>query len=179
MANIVRRGSGQNVPSYVTGTEWDPFRLMSNLLGWDPFREMTPSTQQTGETGMFLPRFEVKETKDGYLFLADVPGVKENDIDISLTGNRLTISGKREAEEHNEGDRFFAYERAYGTFSRSFTLPEGTDPENVRADLKNGVLQVLLPKKPEMQPRKITLQGGNSGSQQIGTNVNKGQKANA
>jgi HSP20 family protein len=146
---------------------------MGNLLGWDPFREMSPATPQV-ESGMFLPRFEVKETKDGYLFLADVPGVNEKDIDISLTGNRLTISGKRDVEEHHENDRFFAYERSYGTFSRSFTLPEGTDAEHVRADLKNGVLKVLLPKKPELQPRKIAIQGGNDTGTQL-----KGQKANA
>jgi len=173
MANIVRRNPGQNAPSYLPTTEWDPFRLMNNLLGWDPFREMSPATQQV-ESGMFMPRFEVKETKEGYLFLADVPGVNEKDIDISLTGNRLTISGKRDVEEHHENDRFFAYERSYGTFSRSFTLPEGTDAEHVRADLKNGVLKVLLPKKPELQPRKITLQGGNDTGTQL-----KGQKANA
>lgn len=173
MANIIRRSSGQNLPSYVSGNEWDPYRLMSNLLGWDPFREMSPAAPQA-DTGMFMPRFEVKETKDGYHFLADLPGVKEGDVEISLTGNRLTISGKREAEEHSENDRFFAYERSYGTFSRSFTLPEGTDPDSVRADLKHGVLKVLLPKKPELLPRKISIQSG----AETGTQL-KGQKANA
>ena len=94
----------------------------------------------------------MKENKDGYVFRADLPGVREDDLDISLTGNRLTISGKREQEKHEQGDTYYANERSYGSFSRAFTLPDGTDAENVRADLKNGVLQVTVPKKPEVQP---------------------------
>jgi HSP20 family protein len=70
----------------------------------------------------------------------------------------LTISGQREEEKKDEGDRYFAYERSYGTFSRSFTLPEGADTEHVRAELKDGVLTIVVPKKPEVQPRRIDVQ---------------------
>jgi len=83
------------------------------------------------------------------------PGVREEDLDISLTGNRLTVSGKREEEHREEDDRYYAYERSYGSFSRSFTLPEGGDVDHARADLSNGVLTVTLPKRPEVQPKKI------------------------
>ena len=79
------------------------------------------------------------------------------DLEIALTGNRLTISGKREQEKHEQGDTYYASERSYGSFSRAFTLPDGTDGENVKAELKNGVLEVVVPKKPEVQPRKITI----------------------
>ncbi|MFN7135345.1 MAG: Hsp20/alpha crystallin family protein, partial [Myxococcales bacterium] len=107
----------------------------------------------------FVPRFEVKETKDGYVFKADLPGVDEKDVDVSLTGNRLTISGRREAEERKEGETYFAYERSFGSFSRTFTLPEGVDTEHVDAELKNGVLTIQLGKRAEMKPRKIALKG--------------------
>jgi HSP20 family protein len=129
-------------------------RIVRELMGWDPFAEMLPVA---GETLAFTPRFEVKETKDAYVFKADLPGIDEKDLDITLTGNRLTVSGKREAEAKEESDRYYAFERSYGSFTRSFTLPEGADAEHADADLKNGVLVVSISKKPEHQPRKISL----------------------
>jgi HSP20 family protein len=102
----------------------------------------------------------VKETKDAYVFKVDLPGIDEKDLEISLTGNRLTVSGKREAEQRDENDRFYAYERSYGSFSRSFTLPDGADVEDADADMKSGVLMISIPKKPEHQPRKISLKSG-------------------
>jgi len=138
---------------------WDPFEMMQDLMRWDPFREM--SRRMLGEEpAAFAPTFDVKETKDSYVFRADLPGVKDSDLDISLTGNRLTISGRRQEENKEEGEQFYAYERSYGSFSRSFTLPEGIDAEHVQADLKDGVLSVVLPKKPEVQPKRIALKGG-------------------
>jgi HSP20 family molecular chaperone IbpA len=67
-------------------------------MGWDPFGEMVPFVQQG--TSEFAPSFEIKETKDAYVFKADVPGVKDSDLDITVTGNRLSVAGKREAEKH-------------------------------------------------------------------------------
>jgi len=96
-------------------------------------------------------------TPDAYLFRADLPGVDETDLDISLTGSRLTVSGRREAETRQESDTFFAYERSYGTFTRSFTLPEGIDDEHIDAELKNGVLSLKIPKRAEHQAKKISL----------------------
>ena len=130
------------------------FRVMRDVLRWDPFRELEAAG---GDYGLFSPSFDVNENKDGYVFRADLPGVREDDLEISLTGNRLTISGKREQEKHEQGDTYYASERSYGSFSRAFTLPDGTDAENVKAELKNGVLQVIVPKKPEVQPKKITI----------------------
>jgi HSP20 family protein len=133
---------------------WEPARWISRMMGWDPFREITPFFPEM-ERLTFAPAFEVKETKDAYLFKADVPGIKEADLDVSLTGNRLTITGKREAEKEDKSDTYYTYERTYGSFTRSFTLPEGIDVEKIRADMKDGVLNVTLPKKPEAQPKKI------------------------
>src|SRR5262245_59831291 len=114
MANIIRRPEprgGQQV------SPWEPYRLMRDLFDWEPFGEMR--ALERAQLMAFVPSFEVKETKENYVFKADLPGVDEKDIDITLTGNRLTISGKREAEEREEGDSFYMYERQFGTFTRS------------------------------------------------------------
>ena len=131
---------------------WEPSSWARELLRWDPFREMMPAP--SGEYA-FVPAFEVKETKEGYLFKADLPGVYEKDLDITRTGNRLTVSGKREAEREEKGDTFYMMERSYGSFTRAFTLPEGIDGDHIRADLKDGVLTLMVPKTPEHQPQKI------------------------
>ncbi|HXJ23311.1 MAG TPA: HSP20 family small heat-shock protein [Polyangia bacterium] len=151
MANLIRRAPGQ-----------DPFRIMREMLRWDPYREIESvfAGQERGHERAFAPTFEVKETKDAYVFRADLPGVKDSDLEISLTGNRLQVSGRREQERHEQGDTFYASERSYGGFTRAFTLPDGIDGENVAADLKNGVLTLSVPKKPEVQPRKVVVNGG-------------------
>jgi len=132
---------------------FDPFRIMDALLGGEAF---APFDNGAG-TRAFAPTFEVRETKDAYVFKADVPGIPEKELEIHLTGNVLAISGERRQEEVKAGERYFALERGYGHFSRSFALPEGTDAEHVTADVKEGVLTVSVPKKPEVQPRRISV----------------------
>ena len=155
MANLIRRSEQQR--ETMPQRSWEPLRLMRELMNWDPFAEMLPSF--AGEAVGFTPRFEVKETKDAYVFKADLPGIDEKDVDIQLTGTRLTVSGTREAEQREEHDRYYAFERSYGSFSRAFTLPEGADVDRAEAEMKNGVLAISVPKKPEHQPRKISLKG--------------------
>jgi len=144
MANLIRRSTENEA-------YWDPFRIMFEMFNDQGARDARQAEQH------FAPSFEVFERKDGYVFRADLPGVKQEDLDITLNANRLTVSGKREAEERKEGERFYAYERSFGSFSRSFTLPEGVDAEHVAAELKNGVLTLVVPKKPEIQPKKISI----------------------
>jgi HSP20 family protein len=129
----------------------NPFRIMDALLGGDAFAAFAPSAPA------FAPTFEVRETKDAYVFRADVPGVPEKDLVIQLTGNVLSISGERKHEGTQDGERYFAYERSYGSFSRSFSLPDSADGEHVTADVKDGVLTLRVPKKPEVQARRITV----------------------
>lgn len=83
--------------------------------------------------------------------------MKEGDIEVTVTGNRLTITGHRSEETEEKTETYFSRERKYGSFSRSYTLPEGADLEHVHADLKAGVLTVAVPKLPEVQPRKIAV----------------------
>lgn len=155
MANITVRENG-NKSMQQPRSEWDPIRRLGDLLRWDPFGEMTPFVGGGGSLA-FNPAFEVAENKDAYVFKADLPGVKEEDIEITHTGNRLTIVGKRDAEKEDKTETFYAYERSYGTFTRLFTLPEGIDVEHIHADLKDGVLTLVVPKRPESKPRKIGL----------------------
>lgn len=158
MTNIAIRKENGNSPATLATPEprWEPFRMMRELMGWDPFREMTPYIRETATA--FSPSFEIKETKEGYLFKADVPGVKEADLSVTVTGNRLNISGKREAEKTEQTDTYYTYERSYGDFTRAFTLPEGVDMNSVHADLKDGVLAITIKKSPEAQPKKIAVQ---------------------
>jgi HSP20 family protein len=155
MANVNVRRNGGELPRIPA--EDEPFPWMR----WDPFRQMASVTGEP-QPARFTPDFEVKETKDGFVFKADVPGIKEADLEITMTGNRLTISGKREAEKTENTDIYYARECSYGGFTRAFTLPEGTDGDNrIRADLDQGVLTLILPKKPELQPRRIEVNVAN------------------
>ena len=133
----------------------DPFTLARSILGFDPFYGFDAAGNNT--KAAFTPSVEVKETKDGYMVKADLPGVKQEDIDISLHNNVLTVSGSRVAEDRKEGETFFVYERQYGAFSRSFSLPEEANPETIDAHLKDGVLTLTIGKKAESQPRKIAI----------------------
>src|SRR5713101_7936751 len=154
MAHIVRR----TPPELAHLSHLDPLQIMRDLTGWDPFREMTTLPPFVCRPlAAFAPQFEVKETKDAFIFKADLPGVEEKNIDVSLTGNRLAVSGLREEEDRHEGENFFADERAFGSFTRAFTLPDGVDGEQISADLKDGVLTLHIPKKPENQPKKISI----------------------
>lgn len=147
MLNITRRNEGTRDAAR---REWDPFRMMEQMLRADPFR---------GEQDfdMSAPCFDVKETGDAFVFSGDLPGVAEKDVEISLTGNRLLVSGKREMEKREEKENWYAYERSYGTFRRAFTLPEGIDADHVDAQLKDGVLTIHVAKKPEIQSKRIEL----------------------
>jgi len=146
-----------NQPARATRSEWEPFRAMRNLLHWDPFRDMEPLVEWTTAPA-FMPAFEVKETKESYVFKADLPGVKEADLEVTMTGNVLTVHGKRDTEKEEKGERYYACERSYGEFQRSFTLPDGVDPDQTAARLKDGVLTLTVPKKPEVQPKKVPIQ---------------------
>ena len=108
------------------------------------------------EAQKVIPPFEVRETKDRFVFLADLPGIEAKDIEILLTGSRLTITGVRiEKVEKGEEGEYYARERTYGRFTRSFTLPEGADLNAVQAHLASGVLTIVFPKVPALQPKKI------------------------
>jgi HSP20 family protein len=160
---IVRRGESVPTAARRSLLQWDPFQTMREMLNLEPLPQLLPEIWRGQERlGALVPAFDVWENKDAYLFKADVPGFREQDIDINVTSNRLTISGKREAEQVSETDTYYCSERSAGTFTRSFTLPEGINADQIRADLKDGILTVNVPKTATVQPKRITVQGATS-----------------
>lgn len=148
MANITRTSNS---------AQRDPFALARDLLGWDPlFRLEWPTRVATAES-TFNPTFNVIERADGYYISADLPGVREEDVDVTVQDNHLVVSGSRKAEERQEGDNFFLYERRYGNFSRAFALPDNADSGKVDASLRDGVLEIKVAKRESARPRKIPL----------------------
>ncbi|MFZ5480923.1 MAG: Hsp20/alpha crystallin family protein [Myxococcota bacterium] len=154
MANII--------PSYgpapTLQRDLDPFRLVRQVMRWDPFQEIAPATM--GEPLYLNPPFDVYETDDAYVFSADLPGLREQDVDVTVTGNRITVSGRREQEKRKEGRSWYAAERSWGAFTRSFTLPAGCKLDEVQAHLDHGVLTLSVPKKAEVQTRKVAVGNG-------------------
>lgn len=136
-------------------SRWDPFRIMHEMLRWDPFRET--SLLGSWEPTSFAPSFDVKETNEGFVIKADLPGIEEKDLKVTLTGQRLTVSGKREQETKKEHEHLHAIERSHGSFTRAFTLPDGVDANKIHAELKNGVLTLMLPRKPDVKPKEIAV----------------------
>ena len=151
--SILRTRTPQATPA--TAATLEPFRLMRDFLRWDPLLDYGP-----GAPTAFMPSFDVKETPDAYQFRADLPGILEAELEISLEGSRLTVAGKREEELAKEGERIHLSERSHGRFSRTFTLPEDVEGEKVVAELRNGVLTLMVPKRPEVRPRKINVSLG-------------------
>jgi HSP20 family protein len=146
-------GQQQMVPK-PSRSDWEPARMMRALLSWDPFREMSPVF---GQAQQLMTAFDVKDTPEAFVFQADVPGLQEKDIEVQLHGNRLTIRGKRESEQETPGHTYYAYERSFGSFARSFTLPDSADGERITASLADGVLTVTVPKKAKEQPKTIAV----------------------
>ena len=159
MANLSTRNDpsiGSLVPEI--GYQFDPFQAMREMLRWDPISDLYRGwpTERAGIT--FNPLFDVRETDDAFILQADMPGIIEKDLDISLTNNRLIVGGKRESEQEVKGETYYRSERTYGSFSRSFNLPTDVDANKVSAELKNGVLYVNLPKTGESMAKKITIE---------------------
>jgi HSP20 family protein len=150
MSILARQTNGSSTSQAPARYARDPFQVARDLLGWDPFFGGR-------QVSAFVPAFEVKETTEAFVVKADVPGVREADLDIAVHNNVLTISGTRHAEERKEGENFALFERQYGSFSRSFALPDTADGERVEAKLDAGVLTLSIWKKAEAKPRKIAL----------------------
>jgi len=155
MANIVKSNELQS-------SELDPFRMLREWMRWDPFRAIAPVFGRSERE--WTPSFEVRENDESYLFKADLPGLKQDDLDVTLAGNRLQIAGKRDAEHETKEDKVYIYERTFGSFLRTFTLPDDIDVEHVRSELKDGVLTVVVPKTVAAKPKKIQISTGTTKS---------------
>ncbi len=125
--------------------------LWANEL-WAPFLSTARNTNT------FSARFDVKEDADAIYLKADLPGIQEENISISLEGNKLKISGERTAEEKKACETYYLYERRAGSFHRTFRLPSHANGEAVEASLKDGVLSLTIPKKSEAKAKNISIQ---------------------
>jgi HSP20 family protein len=106
----------------------------------------------------WVPAVDIIEEKDHFLLRADVPGVDRSDIDVSMEDGVLTIAGERHTAQHEDAKGMRRFERVSGRFHRRFTLPETADAEGIAARSANGILEVSIPKQPEVQPRRITVE---------------------
>ncbi len=145
-------------------TRYEPWTVLNQLQ-----RELERSFESLrtdlergeGETAAaveWAPAVDIKEEADRYVVHADLPGVKPEDIDVDLHNGVLTIKGHRETEAKEEKENYKRIERIYGSFYRRFALPESVDEEKIEAKYDNGVLTITIPKKPQHQPKKISVQ---------------------
>lgn len=159
-------------------TKWSPFRTLGDiedwgsLTPWEPFREMERSFNRLerlfgrlagngGREAMTItewsPCVDIMEDDKEFVVKAELPDVKKEDVKVTLEDDVLTIRGERKAEKEEKGKRYHRIERAYGSFERSFTLPEVTDASKISSEFKDGVLTVHLPKNPNAMPKAIEI----------------------
>jgi HSP20 family protein len=152
------------------------------LIRWEPVRELNTlqsemnrlfntlfdaPPQNGGSTALrrWLPPMDLVETEEDFVLRADLPGLSEQDVNVELEDNVLTISGERESEHEERKEGYYRVERATGTFSRSLTLPEGVEAGAIKASFDKGVLEVRIPKPEERKPRKVAISVGGNASE--------------
>jgi len=148
----------------MTIVRWEPLRELGSLQSemnrlfntvFDP-----PAPGNGGSTmRRWMPAMDLVETDEHFVLRADLPGMTEEDIKIELEDGTLTVSGERKAEHESENEGYYRVERAFGSFSRSLTLPQGVDAEAVTANFDRGVLEVRIPKPEQRKPRRIEIGG--------------------
>jgi len=147
-------------------TRWEPFRGLNTLqeqvnrLFEDSFSR---SRSGHAELASWAPAVDVYETESELVVKADLPDVQEKDIDVRMENNTLTIRGERKFSNEVQDDNYLRVERAFGTFSRSFSLPNTVNTEAIKADYRNGVLSVRMPKREETKPKQIKISVSENG----------------
>jgi len=151
--------------------KYDPFRELRSLQ--DEMTRLFTGVAPAGfnreemTRGAWAPSVDIYEDKDRLILEAELPGMNREDFDISVENNVITLSGERKFEKKTEGDNYHRVERSYGSFTRSFTLPQTVTAEGATADFENGVLHVSLPKREETKARRIEITGHGSDAKQI------------
>jgi HSP20 family protein len=160
-------------------TQWDPFEDLRS--GQDEMAEMSPTLaralgrygQRQGAaadaTPAWAPALDISERKDAYLMTVELPGVKLDDLQITLEDGLLTIQGERHFAHDSSDQRFHRVERRYGAFRRSITLPTHVQADAVEATVEDGVLQIMVPKMEEAKPKRIQVRPGSQQDAVAGT----------
>jgi len=142
---------------------------MTTLVRWEPFRDIAQMQSEMGRlfdgllegrgraTQSWVPALDVWETETDVVYAFDLPGLSEDEISIEVADDTLTVTGERRRATEEQGDRFFRFERRYGSFSRAVGLPASVDDSKIVAGYKDGVLEVRVPKPEEAKPRRIQL----------------------
>jgi HSP20 family protein len=145
-----------------------------NIVRYDPFRDLRGLQNEVNRLfsgalpredmlgGEWNPRVDIFEDKDQLVLEAELPGLTSDDFDLSFENNMLTLKGERRFEKKTDEGNYHRVERSYGSFTRSFTLPQTVTAEGATAEFDNGVLHVSLPKREETKARKIQVQGSHS-----------------
>jgi HSP20 family protein len=139
---------------------WDPIRELDSLQGdmnrlFDRFFE--GRAPNGGGSRRWIPAMDLVETDDALILRGDLPGMSEDDVEIEIKDNVLTVSGERTSEHEQKGEGYHRVERAFGSFSRSLSLPQGVEADKIAANFDNGVLEVRIPKPAEAQPTRVQI----------------------
>ena len=146
---------------------------MATLVRWDPVREVASlqndmgrlmstmfGTGGNGESRTWIPAVDAWETEHELVYAFDLPGIPEEKIAVEYEDGSLTVAGERERTEEVSGDRMYRFERRFGSFSRTIGLPQGVNEDSIKADYKDGVLEVHVRKPEQVKPRRIQVGGG-------------------
>jgi len=148
-------------------TRWDPFRELSALQNRMSrlFEEQQygPGREESLTAGAFVPPVDIYEDEHSIQLKLEVPGIDQKDLDVKVENNVLTVTGERKFEKEEKEENFRRVERRYGSFTRSFTLPNTVNPEDVSADYNHGVLKIRLGKRAEAKPKQIKVNIGEGG----------------
>src|SRR5438552_17456227 len=158
--------------------------MIMNIVKYDPFRELRSLQDEmtrlfTGVVpavsreemlnGAWSPKVDIFENKENLVLEAELPGMNRDDFELSIENNVITLKGERKFEKKTDDDNYHRVERSYGVFTRSFTLPQTVSAEGAKAEFKNGILHVSLPKREETKARKIEIMGDDSEPKTIET----------
>ena len=146
MTGLMKQGQGYRT----LRSEMD--RLFDDFFGLQPARR-----ENGAAAALWSPSVDVSETPDNFTVRAELPGMQREDIDLEVENNVLVIRGERKFEKQSDGENFHFTERSYGSFFRSFTLPKNVDSEAIKAEYKDGILTVTLPKREEVKPKKVEI----------------------
>ena len=147
---------------------WEPIGELNTLQNemnrlFNTFFDQPAPTGRGGAPGRrWIPAMDLVETADHYVLRADLPGLSDEDVNVELQDNMLTISGERKPEHESQQEGYYRLERAFGAFSRSLTLPDGIDPGAVQARFDRGVLEIRIPKPEQKKPRHVQIKPGTS-----------------
>jgi HSP20 family protein len=147
---------------------WEPAAELNTIQNemnrlFNTFFDQSATRSSGGGAGAsrrWVPAMDLVETEDHYVLRADLPGLADEDVNVQLEDNVLTISGQRPSEHDQQQEGYYRLERAFGSFSRSLTLPEGVDPDGVQAHFDRGVLEIQIPKPEQKKPRQVQISLG-------------------